>query len=58
MTVHDTTTFNGDSTTMPKILHYQDVLELSSRVTTETQARNLYAAAIAKGDNILATHLS
>ena len=57
MTVHDTTTFNGDSTTLPKILHYKDVLELSSRVSTETQARNLYATAVNKGDDTLATQL-
>lgn len=57
MTIHNTTALAGDETAIPRILHFKDVLELGSRVTTEKQAKSLYAAALTKGDDALAAHL-
>ena len=57
MTMHNQTAFVGDENATARILHFKDVLELGARVTTEKQAKSLYAAALAKGDDVLAQHL-
>jgi hypothetical protein len=57
MTVHNQTALAGDEGAVTRILHFKDVLELGSRVTNEKQAKALYAAAVTKGDTVLAEHL-
>lgn len=54
MTVNDPNTLVGDDGLITQILSQRDAFDRANRIASETEARNVYAAAQASGDAILA----